>query len=143
MTNIVHEKLSYEINGLLYKTQNDLGRFRNERQYADYFEKLLNEKEINYKREYRFTDKSNGEKIARCICDFIIRGKIILEFKTKDFIDKEDYYQVQRYLATLNLELAIIVNFRQKRLVPKRVLNSEYLSNNIRGIRVENSGHSD
>ncbi|MFZ5364718.1 MAG: GxxExxY protein [Patescibacteria group bacterium] len=85
----------------------------------------------------------NGGKVARGICDFIVGGKILLEFKTKDFIDKEDYYQAQRHLATLNLELGIIVNFRQKRLVPKRVLNSEYQSDNIRGIRVGHSGHSD
>ena len=139
MTKIIHEELSYEITGLLYKTQNELGRFRNEKQYADYFEKLLKDKGMSYQREYRFVDKQNGEEIARCICDFIIEGNIILEFKTKNFIDKEDYYQAQRYLATLNLELGIIVNFRQKRLVPKRILNSQYLSANI---RAGNSGHS-
>ncbi|MFH1428040.1 MAG: GxxExxY protein, partial [Patescibacteria group bacterium] len=50
----------------------------------------------------------------------------ILEFKTKDFITKEDYFQVKRYLITLNLKLALLVNFRQKRLVPKRILNKEY-----------------
>lgn len=130
MTKIVHEQLSYEINGLLYKTQNDLGRFGGEKQYGDYFETLLEEKGIEHQREYRFTD----QKIGR---------NLILEFKTKNFIDKEDYYQVQRYLATLNLELGIIVNFRQKRLVPKRVLNSNYSPDNILGIRMENSGHSD
>ncbi|MFZ5364717.1 MAG: hypothetical protein ACOZBH_00775 [Patescibacteria group bacterium] len=36
MTKIIHEELSYEITGLLYKTQNDLGRLRNEKQYGDY-----------------------------------------------------------------------------------------------------------
>jgi len=62
---------------------------------------------------------------VRCICDFIIDDKIIIEFKAKNFITKEDYYQAKRYLVTLNLELAIIVNFRQYRLSPKRVLNSK------------------
>jgi len=66
---------------------------------------------------------------VRCVIDFIIEDKIIIEFKTKDYITKEDYYQVKRYLITLNLELGILVNFRQKRLAPKRVLNSFYYQN--------------
>ena len=58
--------------------------------------------------------------------DFIIDGKIILEFKTVDYLTKNDYNQLKRYLITLNLKLGIIINFRQRRLAPKRVLNSEY-----------------
>ena len=34
--------------------------------------------------------------------DFLIEGKIILELKAKHFITKEDYYQVKRYLQSLN-----------------------------------------
>jgi hypothetical protein len=48
------------------------------------------------------------------------------QYKVKNFITKEDYYQLQRYLFTLNLKLGMLVNFRQNRLVPKRVLNSSY-----------------
>ncbi|MFH1822094.1 MAG: GxxExxY protein, partial [Patescibacteria group bacterium] len=59
----------------------------------------------------------------------------ILEFKTKDFITKEDYFQVKRYLITLNLKLALLVNFRQKRLVPKRILNKEYTNDNLQNLR--------
>ena len=115
--------------GLLFKTHKDLGHYRNEKQYADYFEKLLKDQEIKFAREYSFLDQQYGQNKIRCICDFIIEDKIILEFKAKNFITKEDYYQTRRYLVTLNLELAIIVNFRQVRLAPKRVLNGEYRYN--------------
>lgn len=71
-------------------------------------------------------DQQYGQNKIRCICDFIVDGKIILEFKAKNFITKEDYYQVKRYLVTLNLQLAILVNFRQKRIIPKRILNSNF-----------------
>jgi len=59
----------------------------------------------------------------RCIIDFLIEDKIILEFKTKDHLNSEDYYQLKRYLTVLNLELGILVNFRQPRIIPKRILN--------------------
>lgn len=131
MDKVAHKELSYEITGLLYKTHSELGHFRNEKQYADHFEELLKKEKINYKREYRFSESQYGDGNVRCVVDFLIDDKIILEFKAKNFITKEDYYQTRRYLATLNLQLGIIVNFRQYRLAPKRVLNSDFLKNTI------------
>ena len=124
MEKILHKDLSYQLTGLLFKTHKELGHYLNEKQYADYFEKLLKEFGIKYVREFRFEDQQYGKEKARCICDFIVDDKIILEFKAKNFITKEDYYQLKRYLITLNLELGIIINFRQIRLAPKRILNS-------------------
>lgn len=89
---------------------------------------MLAKNDIKYEREYRFEDVQYGKDKIRCICDFVIDDKIILEFKAKNFITKEDYYQTKRYLVTLNLELGIIVNFRQNRVTPKRVLNSDYIN---------------
>ncbi len=126
MEKILYKDLCFKINGLLFKIHNELGRFRNEKQYADYFEKLLESTNLKYEREYRFEDNRYGKDRIRCICDFVIENNIILEFKAKDFINKEDYYQLQRYLATLNLKLGIIVNFRNSRITPKRILNSKY-----------------
>ena len=126
MDKVIYKDLSYKITGLLFKTHKDLGRYRNEKQFSDYFEDLLIKEKIKYAREYKFEDHQYGKGKIRCICDFIIEDKIILEFKAKDYISKEDYFQVKRYLVTLNLKLAIIVNFRQPRLVPKRILNNDY-----------------
>ena len=123
MDKVVHKELSYKITGLLFKTHKILGRYRNEKQYSDFFEKLLTKESVPYDREFRFEDFKYGQEKIRCICDFIINKKIILEFKAKNFITKEDYFQVKRYLTTLDLQLAILVNFRQPRIVPKRVLN--------------------
>ncbi|MCG2700892.1 MAG: GxxExxY protein [Candidatus Falkowbacteria bacterium] len=127
MDKVIYKELSYQIIGLLFKTHQDLGCFRGEKQYADYFESLLLKNEIKYIREYRFEDQQYGRGKTRCICDFVIDDKIILEFKTADYLTKKDYFQTKRYLITLNLKLGIIINFRQRRLSPKRVLNSEYI----------------
>jgi len=126
MEKVLYKDLSYKITGLLFETHKKLSHYRNEKQYADYFENLLNREKIKYVREYKFEDFQYGRDKIRCICDFVVEDKIILEFKAKDYVSKEDYYQVMRYLVTLNLELAMIVNFRQRRLVPKRILNNKY-----------------
>jgi len=122
--NILYPELSYKINSLLFETHNNLGRYRNEKQYADYFEELLKRDGIAYLREYALPPSFNGEKGRRNIIDFIVGDKIIIEFKTKTIITKDDYFQVQRYLVSSDKELGIIVNFRQVTIKAKRVLNT-------------------
>ena len=122
--NILYPELSYRLNKLFFETHNNLGRYRNEKQYADYFEKLLRRDNIKYLREYALLPSFDGEKERRNIIDFIVDDKIIIEFKTKTIITKDDYFQVQRYLVSANKELGVIVNFRQVTIKPKRVLNT-------------------
>jgi len=93
MVKIIHKELSYRINGLLFKTHKELGRFCRERQYADKFEELLKNTCLKYKREYELKklkpDSPKGNRV-----DFLIENKIIIDLKTKSFITKEDYYQI-------------------------------------------------
>lgn len=50
--------------------------------------------------------------------------KIILEIKAIRVLTRETYYQVRRYLQAFNKKLGLLVNFRDKYLRPKRILNS-------------------
>jgi len=52
-----------------------------------------------------------------------IEDKVLVDLKTKPFIEKEDYYQMKRYLVASGKKLDLIINFRQKYLAPKRILN--------------------
>ena len=125
---IIHKDLSYVITGICFKVHKKLVSFCREKQYADKLENLLKEGNVNYKRGIEIsnlTDSPKGNK-----ADFLIENKIILEVKTKKFITKEDYYQMLRYLKASNLELGLIVNFRNTYLKPKRVLNSELNARN-------------
>ena len=130
MSEIVHKELSYVLTGLFFRIHRELGRFCRERQYSDTFEQLLIENKFDYKREFEIrkfqSDASDGNRV-----DFLIAKKIIIDFKAKNFITKDDYYQMQRYLRGANLELGMIVNFRQSHLKPKRVLNSEFHSEHL------------
>lgn len=124
---IIYPELSYIICGLCFKAHNKLGRFRNEKQYADALEALLKkENDLEYKRETALSSSFRGEKPRRNIPDFIIENKIVLDLKAKLKITKEDYYQMQRYLVSSNKKLGIIANFRRVNLQPKRILNPKF-----------------
>jgi len=121
---LIYPKVSYAITGILFNVQNNLGRFCNEKQYGDAIEELLKANKIEYEREKELPKFFDGEKRGRNIVDFLIEDKIVLELKVKRIIGREDYYQVRRYLESLNLKLGILANFRDEYLKPRRILNS-------------------
>ncbi len=120
----IYAELSYKINGILFAVHNELGRYRNEKQYADAVETLLKTHKIAYEREKIAPVSFLGETEGRNKIDFLIEDEMILELKAKRIIEKQDYYQVKRYLAALEKKLGILVNFQDKFLKPRRVLNS-------------------
>lgn len=112
---LIYPKLSYKINGILFRVQNELGPYCREKQYGDLIEKKLNETKIKYRRECIIGNSGNT-------ADFIIEDKIILELKSKRLLSKDDYEQIQRYLQETQLKLGILVNFRQQILKPIRIV---------------------
>lgn len=52
---LIYQGLSYKITGILFATHNELGMFRNEKQYGDCIENYLKKFNIRYQREKSFT----------------------------------------------------------------------------------------
>jgi len=119
---IIEKDLSFKLNKIFLEIHDEIGRFCRERQYGDLLAQKLKENNINFQREVPIEIADIKSNFA----DFIIEDKIIVELKSKPYIEKIDYNQILRYLKTTNLELGLLVNFTQKYLKPKRVLNSEY-----------------
>ncbi len=123
---LIYPELSYKINGILFSIHNELGRYCNEKQYSDAIEKKFKELKIVYEREKIIPPSFEGEIRGRNKVDFIVENQIIVEAKSKRIAGKDDYYQTRRYLEAFNKKLAILVNFRDKYLRPKRILNSHF-----------------
>jgi len=121
---LIYPELSYKITGILFTVHNELGRFRNEKEYGDAIEKYLGKFNMNYEREKILPPSFEQELKGRNKIDFLIDNKIILEIKTERLLTRDDYYQTKRYLVALNKKLGLLVNFRDKYLKPKRILNS-------------------
>jgi GxxExxY protein len=119
---LVYPELSYKITGLLFAVHNELGKYNNEKQYGDLIENKFKENNIRYEREKILPASFVGEK-SRNRIDFLIEDKIVLEIKCKRINERNDFYQLKRYLIALDKRLGLLVNFREKYLKPKRVLN--------------------
>ena len=122
---VIYPELSYELVGIFYAVHNELGRYCNEKQYADLVEQKLKEHNLKYVREMVLDKYFNSERIGRHRIDFLVDDKIVVEIKCKRILDRNEYYQVRRYLTVLDKKLAILVNFRDKYLHPRRILNSQ------------------
>jgi len=112
---LIFPKLSYIIVGVCFDVHYALGRFVREKQYCDEIEQRLKSLKLPYKRELRINSSGN-------VIDFLIKDKLIIEAKAKRVITRDDYYQIQRYLQTLNIKLGFLVNFRNRYLKPIRVV---------------------
>ncbi len=121
MPEIIHKELSYKINGLLFKVHNELGRYCREKQYGDALETLLKTEHLPFERE-KATPINLIDNIGTNRVDFIVDNKIVLELKAKSIIQKDDYYQIQKYLQASGHKLGFIVNFRNKYLKPIRII---------------------
>ena len=123
MVEILQKELSYNINGILFKIHNSLGRFCKHNQYGDALEALLKENNIKYKREIEVPILFNGIKLTGNILDFLIEDVIVLDIKCKKDITTKDYVQMKRYLRATDRSLGIIVNFAEISLKPRRILS--------------------
>lgn len=76
-----------------------------------FLENILKENKLDFVREKPLLQSFEGEVNRRNIPDFIIEDKIILDFKAKLIITKEDYFQMKRYLVSYGKKLGLIMNF--------------------------------
>jgi hypothetical protein len=72
VTQLIYKKQTYILRGIFYEVQNELGRYRNEKQYADAIEIRLKEKAITYEREKVLKEHFFGERKGRNRIDFLV-----------------------------------------------------------------------
>ncbi|MFH1170471.1 MAG: GxxExxY protein [Candidatus Vogelbacteria bacterium] len=118
---IIYRELCYQINGLLFKVHNALGRYCREKQYGDALEKLFLENGVEFEREKGLPISAIDNPRSNLV-DFSVGNKVLLDLKAKPVVIKEDYYQMQRYLQASGYKLGLIVNFRNRYLRPIRII---------------------
>jgi len=119
----LYEDLTRKIIGLTFEVYNNLRYGYQEKYYQRAFEQLLQENNINYKKESSVPIVFKEKIIGRYFIDFLIENKLVVEFKVgKEF--KDQYIQqIIAYIKTNNLKLGLIVLLTSEGVKIKRIIN--------------------
>lgn len=124
---IVYPELSYALMAVLFNVHNKLGSSYQEKYYQRAIETELKKQNIPFLREKEITLFYGNQGIGKYLLDFVIDSKIALEIKTVPFLKDEFIRQILAYLASANLKLGIIANFRTEKLTYRRIINPKVL----------------
>jgi len=125
---IVFKEESYCIIGSCMKVHQTLGFGFLESVYQEALTKQFHIDKIPFEQEKMINVYYNGEKLNKYFkADFLCFNKIVVEIKAKPFIHQDYIEQTRNYLKSTKLQLGLLVNFGEKSLTYKRILNSHNL----------------
>jgi GxxExxY protein len=120
---LIYPDLSYKIVGILFSVYNELGPGYQERYYQRAIANVLKNVGFKFVEQLRVPLRFRDAKIGCYYLDFLIDNKVILEIKKGDRFLKQNIEQVNAYLKSTGLKLAIIANFTKTGLQFKRIVN--------------------
>ena len=108
------------------KVHQSLGSGFLESVYQEALEKEFAKDGIENIRHKKLNINYNGVKLKKYfITDFVCYDKIILELKASSFIHKDSESQLLNYLKATNYEVGLLINFGQRSLIWKRLINTQ------------------
>jgi GxxExxY protein len=113
MTHLRHERLTYELRGLIFEVRKKLKAGWSEEIYHQGLVQLLKNRNIPFRSKPRKTIIHRGIEVQIFECDLIVWDLIILELKVLPFATFAGghYAQLFHYLKCWNKDLGLLVNF--------------------------------
>ncbi|MBA3679953.1 MAG: GxxExxY protein [Bacteroidetes bacterium] len=122
---LVYPELSYKIVGCAFEVFNELGFGHAEKYYQKAMAITLKNAGLNFKEQFYAPLKFQGELVGKLYLDFLVEDKVIIELKKSDHFSKSNIDQVNQYLLSSKLQLALLINFSAKGIISKRLVNIE------------------
>ena len=125
MDSVVHDKdRTYGIIGAAMSVHTELGMGFLEAVYGDALAIELERRHIPFEREKSIHIMYKGQKLNHYyVADFLCYGDIIVELKAVEQIQSVHMAQVLNYLSATGFKLALLINFGEKSLKYKRIVN--------------------
>lgn len=122
MADLIYPELSYQLVGILFEADNQIGYGHRESLYQSAIKKLLEENKIDFQEQLKCQINIGNQPIKKYFLDFLIDNKLILEIKAGDRFNRENIAQVYDYLKANNIKLGIIANFTKHGVKFKRII---------------------
>ncbi|UJF28822.1 GxxExxY protein [Kaistella sp. 97-N-M2] len=121
---IIFREESYQIIGICMNVHSTLGNGFLEAVYCEVLEKEFKKNNIPFEKEKKLEIFYNGERLTKTYrADFLCFDQIIIEIKSVSYLHDIFSYQLQNYLKATNKKLGILINFGEKSLKYKRIIN--------------------
>lgn len=121
---ILYKDESYQIIGICMNIHSTMGNGFLEAVYCEVLEKEFIKHNIPYQREVILDLFFNGEKLDKKYkADFVCFDNIILEIKSVTFLHENFTKQTLNYLKATHKKLGLLINFGEKSLKYKRIIN--------------------
>ena len=128
ISKLVFEEETYKVLGACIKVHKNLGNGFSEAVYHEALVKELSKAEIPFEQEKKLPIYYDGERLDKYfMTDFVCYGKIILAIKAVAILDATMQQQVVNYLKSTNLEVGLLINFGDKILKWKRLINTSQI----------------
>jgi GxxExxY protein len=115
MSEFFYPELSYQLVGLSFEVHKGVGRFGKERDYAAAMESVMKDAGLDFKKAG--TVRGTGYRLS-----FIVEGKIALVIRAKKYMLMDDYHKIRKCLHALDLQLALVFNFKAPSIQPMRII---------------------
>lgn len=124
MEKILYKDESYQLIGICMNIHSTLGFGFLEAVYCEILEKEFVRMNIPFQREVKLDLYFNGIKLEKQYkADFVCYDDIILEIKSVSFLHENFTKQTLNYLKATEKKLGLLINFGEKSLKYKRIIN--------------------
>ena len=114
--------ITYIINGAVFEVNKVLGHGFLERVYENSLLIELKQRGLTVESQVPITVRYKGEVVGEYIADLLVEGKVIIELKTVDKIEKVHEAQIMHYLKATNIPIGLLVNFKHPKAEIKRII---------------------
>src|ERR1700690_36430 len=118
----LYEKESYEIRGACFDVWKQFRGMFKESIVDNALTIALEKRGLTVECQKRINIYYEGKKVGTYVPDKVINNIIILELKSKPFVNKRDEATFWNYLKGSEYKLGFLINFSPKRLEIKRVV---------------------
>ena len=122
-TDLIYPDLCYYLVGILFEVYNEIGSGYHEKYYQRAIGEVFKKCRIPFREQVLVPLKFRGSKIGKYFLDFVVDDKIVLEVKRGEGFARANINQIYCYLKAVNLKLGILINFTNKGLKFKRIVN--------------------
>lgn len=115
-------EITYAINGAIFEVNKILGPGFLEKVYENALLIELRKRGLNAENQVPINVSYKGEIVGQYFADILVEGKVIIEIKTVQNLDKVHEAQLLNYLKATGIHVGLLVNFRHPKAQIKRMV---------------------